>query len=292
METVKQIKQISLSRPEDGTSSLSSSIQVEGIPTLTLADKGYTRNTGKISKKESRNIAAKNTSMKDWLTPSRRIQIPFTAEMYRKKEVDEISYMDVEEPDYERVSRLNKAKSLQHSGMIERMCSALIMETVEMIPSRALVGFLLEEMIKESTWIGRASNIWTEIMEDDRMKRWLDKVISELRLEKRRETSRKQEEGRRVRLLRKKAAEEIWSRKIGHVRDVDKVVATMLQWYPYQEFSDARLSWQFMEVLEHKEMATDMMDNVELAPVVLDLDIEAAAWKELNDIDVEEWAEE
>ena len=76
------------------------------------------------------------------------------------------------------------------------------------------------------------------------------------------------------------------------MRDVDKVVATMLQWYPYQEFSDARLSWQFMEVLEHKEIATDMMDNVELAPVVLDLDIEAAVWKELNDIDVEECAEE
>ena len=81
MMGVETVKLISLSRPEDGTSS---SIQVDGTPTLTLADKVYTKNTGNISKKESRDIAAKNKSMKDWLTPSRRLQTPSTAERYMK----------------------------------------------------------------------------------------------------------------------------------------------------------------------------------------------------------------
>ena len=78
--------------------------------------------------------------MKDWLTPTRTVLTPSPDERHNQEYEEAIPYRVVEEPDYLKDSRLRMARGLKQRCLTEQMCSILITETVDNIPTRSMMN--------------------------------------------------------------------------------------------------------------------------------------------------------
>ena len=140
----------------------------------TKIQEGYKRKTGKMSKKEARSMAAKNRSMKDWVS---KVITPTKPRMTNtdQDEQEIATEMEWEDaPDLDKAWRLAVAKEKTDRSRTRHMIKVMVMEMVDemvsMVESTSVVGGIMDSLIKESSFVGEVNVVWSKLLNDGMLK--------------------------------------------------------------------------------------------------------------------------
>jgi hypothetical protein len=139
--------------------------------------KGYVKKRGKISKKEAREIANKNKSMKEWLVQDKSV-----------KDVDD------DQEDFENetiagmcegdgalgVARKVKAKCMKTHWETRRWMNVLMNDLVGQVDARSVVDEIMDVVISDTIKDVRVKEIWKELEFDDKILKIIqDKIMKQ-----------------------------------------------------------------------------------------------------------------
>ena len=124
----------------------------------------YIRRTGKMTKKEKKELAAKNTKMTAWVSKSVKKIEPVQPVQESEDEVD----MDWEvAPDVDKPWRkmVAQSKTAEYRRLLEvkRMVSGMIEDVVDSIESVSVINSIMETVIETSYVEGMTRRVWREM---------------------------------------------------------------------------------------------------------------------------------
>ena len=195
---------MSLSKPETSEETPEASYADDPLPSrlegqlprqqveegIELKEKEYVRKTGKIRKKEAKELASKNRSITSWMRkPPTPTKAPEEARMMDRlgDQEPEVEGMEIEERmgfDIGKVERLALAKEKKEKLETRVMVRKLVQEMVRQVPVKSI----LEECLSKCVWEGEANRLWRVVEDDLELQEEMERRILQARKERRLES--------------------------------------------------------------------------------------------------------
>ena len=220
---------------QEGISSQQENNEIKGETIQTTK-----RKTGKLTKREIRELSTTNHNINKWLSKA-------TIKKAENEDMDEVvEAMETEEiPDIGRASRIGKAKAMETHWMNIRMIESVVVDIVMETEARVEAKDIIEKVIEISVWKGSINKIWKELIGDNDIKveivRRLEveekEILKQARLEKVKE---------KILLLQRKEVEEQESGDDEVVKECNNLESMMeLEYERLESMGEGREHWPY-----------------------------------------------
>ena len=160
-----------------------------------------------MSKKEAKGIAAKNRSMKDWVS---KVITPTKPKMTGTDQYDleiapEMKWED--SLDIEKDWRLSVAKEKTDRSRTRFMNKVMIIGVVDEVESTLVVGRVVDSLIEVSSFMGKVNMVWKQLLDDEMLK---EAIMKKLEQEERDNTILLEFQIKEERLEKQRRARQAW----------------------------------------------------------------------------------